>query len=118
MSSSNIDEWSHVLSDRVVFIAGAGGHVSRNLVKTCYAQGARLVLGDLDPALMHRVIDELSIAEEKKTERILVVKLDITNETSIEQAVQLALDKWKTIDVLLNVSVYSPTLDSSFDFFF
>jgi NADP-dependent 3-hydroxy acid dehydrogenase YdfG len=59
-------------------------------------------LGDLDPAITNKVKDEIVANEEKKDERILVVKLDVTDEISIQQAVQLTLDKWKTIDVLLN----------------
>jgi NADP-dependent 3-hydroxy acid dehydrogenase YdfG len=39
----------------------------------------------------------------KKEDRILVVKLDITDETSIRQAIKVTLDKWETIHVLLNV---------------
>ena len=42
----------------------------------------------------------------KKEDRILVVKLDVTDEASVQQAVQATIDKWKTIHVLLNTSVF------------
>jgi NADP-dependent 3-hydroxy acid dehydrogenase YdfG len=60
-------------------------------------------LGDLDPALMNEVINELMSKVDTKEDRILVVRLDITDETRIQQAIQTAIDKWKIVDVLLNV---------------
>ncbi len=99
MMSSNIDNWSQLLVNKVVFLTGAGGHIAKYIAKTCYAQGALLVLGDLDPKLMKEITNELQTNED----RILVVKLDITDKTSIQQAIKATLDKWKTIHVLLNV---------------
>ncbi len=103
MVSSIIGDWSQLLVNKVVFITGAGGNIAKYIAKTCYAQGARLVLGDLDLALMDKVTNELNINEDIKDDRILVVKLDVTDETTIQQAIQAAVDKWKTVDVLLNV---------------
>src|SRR5689334_13799081 len=102
MASSDIDDWNQLLINKVVFLTGAGGHIARSIAKTCYAQGARLVLGDLDPTLMDQLTNELITKDDKKEDRILVVKLDVTDETSIQQAVKITLDKWKTIHVLLN----------------
>jgi NADP-dependent 3-hydroxy acid dehydrogenase YdfG len=52
---------------------------------------------------MNEVTNKILTKEDKKEDRILVVKLDITDETSIRQAIKATLDKWKTIHVLLNV---------------
>jgi NAD(P)-dependent dehydrogenase (short-subunit alcohol dehydrogenase family) len=103
MVSSNSSDWNKLLVSKVVFITGGAGHIGRCIAKACYAQGACLVLGDLDPTLTNKVKDEIITNEDKKEDRILVVKLDITDESSIQQAVRDTLDKWKTIHVLLNV---------------
>jgi len=60
-------------------------------------------LGDLDPALMNELINESMSKVDTKEDRILVVRIDITDETSIQQAIQTTIDKWKIVDVLLNV---------------
>jgi NADP-dependent 3-hydroxy acid dehydrogenase YdfG len=52
---------------------------------------------------MNEVINELMSKVDTKKDRILVVRLDITDETRIQQAIQTTIDKWKTVDVLLNV---------------
>jgi FlaA1/EpsC-like NDP-sugar epimerase len=59
MSSTNTDDWSQLLTNKVVFITGAAGHIAKCIAKTCYAQGARLVLGDLDLTLTNKVKDEI-----------------------------------------------------------
>jgi NADP-dependent 3-hydroxy acid dehydrogenase YdfG len=100
--SSNIGSWNESLADKVVFLTGAAGSIARYIARACYAQGARLVLGDLDTDKINKVKDEIIEKENKKEDRILVVKLDVTDETSIQQAVQATIDKWKTIHVLLN----------------
>lgn len=103
MAFANITDWNQLLANKVVFITGAGGHIAKQLAKACYAQGARLILADLDSTLMREVINELTKKEEFNDDRILVVTLDVTDETTISAAVQTAINKWKTIDVLLNV---------------
>jgi NADP-dependent 3-hydroxy acid dehydrogenase YdfG len=86
----------------VVFLTGAAGSIARHIAQACYTHGARLVLGDLNTNEINKANDEILKKENKKEDRILVVRLDVTNETSIQQAVQATLDKWKTIHVLLN----------------
>ena len=103
MVSSTSSDWNRLLANKVVFITGAAGHIAKYLAKACYAQGARLVLGDLDPTLINELTDELGMKEGSNDDRILAVKLDVTNETIIQEAVQAAIKKWTTIDVLLNV---------------
>jgi len=102
MASTITGDWRHLLTDKVVFLTGAAGHIAEQIAKTCYAHGARLVLGDLNFTKTNKVKDELIGSDDNEEERILVVKLDVTNEASIQEAVQLTLDKWNKIDVLLN----------------
>ncbi|CAF4239757.1 unnamed protein product, partial [Adineta steineri] len=102
--STNPGDWSQLLVNKVVFITGAAGHIAKSIAKTCYIHGARLVLGDLDPTKVNKVKEEIITNENNTDDRIFVVKLDVTNETSIQQAVQTTLDKWNTIHVLLNTA--------------
>ncbi|CAF1172108.1 unnamed protein product [Rotaria sp. Silwood1] len=104
MMCSNMGNWNKLLADKVVFLTGAAGSVARYIARACYAHGARLVLGDLNIDDINKVKDEILENENNKNDRILVVKLDVTNETNIQQAIQTTLDKWKTIHVLLNTA--------------
>ncbi|CAF3767315.1 unnamed protein product, partial [Rotaria sordida] len=104
MVSKSSGNWCQLLLNKIVFITGGAGHIAKAIAKTCYAHGACLVLGDLDLEKTNKVKDEILENENNKENRILVVELDVTNETSIQQAVQATLDKWKTIDVLLNTA--------------
>ena len=62
--SSNIGGWNEPLADKVVFLTGAAGSIARYIARACYAQGARVVLGDLDPEKINKVKDEI-IEKEK-----------------------------------------------------
>ena len=47
--TTNSGDWRQLLVDKVVFITGGAGYIAKHIAKTCYAHGACLVLGDLDP---------------------------------------------------------------------
>lgn len=104
MSTINSTDWNQLLVDKVVFITGGAGHIAKSIAKSCYKQGARIVLGDLDPILTTKVKDEIINNEDQTNDRILVVKLDVTDETSIQQAIQTTIEKWNTIHILLNTA--------------
>lgn len=101
--SSTIGNWNQLLVNRVVFITGAGGQIAKDIAKTCYVQGARLVLGDLQVSFMDNLINELTTNENEIKDRIITAKLDVTDETTIQEVVKAAVDKWGTIHVLINV---------------
>ena len=103
--SLNTANWNKVLTDKVVFLTGGAGGVARYIARACYDHGARLVLGDLNIDVLEKIKNEILAADDQNEDRILLVDLDVRDERSIERAVQLTLNKWKTIDVLLNTSV-------------
>jgi len=103
--SEKSNDWNQLLVDKIVFLTGGAGHIAKSIAKICHKQGARLVLADLDLTLTTKVKDEIISNEDQFNDRILVVKLDVTDETSIQQAIQTTIDKWKTIHILLNTFV-------------
>ena len=104
MMTTNTGDWTLLLADKVVFLTGGAGYIARHIAQTSYAHGARLVLGDLDIEAVNKVKNKIlgSDNNSNKEDRILAVSLDVADEASIEQAVKLTLDKWKTINVLFN----------------
>ena len=100
-------DWRYLLRDKVVFITGAAGWIAGHIVKACYEHGARVVIGDVNLDAANKLKNDIN--EQHKTEngedRLFVVLLDVTDENSIKQAVKLTVEKWKTIDVLMNTYV-------------
>ena len=101
---TSVGNWNLLLAEKVVFLTGGAGWIARHIGQTCYAHGARLVLGDLNIAALNKVKEEI-VGEENKDDRVLVVSLDVRDETSIQQAIKLTLEKWQTIHILINTLV-------------
>jgi NAD(P)-dependent dehydrogenase (short-subunit alcohol dehydrogenase family) len=83
------------LADKVVVITGAGSGIGRAAARMFVAEGAKVVVAELDPAL-----GEASAREAGAGARF--VATDVTDEASVQRMVQQAKDAFGRIDVLLN----------------
>jgi 3-hydroxybutyrate dehydrogenase len=108
-------DWRLLLSDKVVFITGGAGWIARHIAKTCYEHGARIVLADLNLENMIHVKNEI-FNSDNTDDRILLVELDVLNEETIKKGVQLTLNKWNTIDILINTFVSNQNIELFFLF--
>ncbi|CAF1285995.1 unnamed protein product [Adineta ricciae] len=97
------NDWRLLLCNKVVFITGGAGWIARHIAKTCYEHGSRLVLADTKLETILRVKNEI-FPSENTDERILPIELDVLNEESIQTAVKSTLNKWNTIDILINTA--------------
>jgi NAD(P)-dependent dehydrogenase (short-subunit alcohol dehydrogenase family) len=100
-------EWNSLLSHKVVFISGGGGCIAQSIAHTCYLHGAKIVLADINKQAALNVKKQILTQNNKVTvddddDRILMVEVDVTNENSVKQAVDLAILKWNKIDILIN----------------
>ena len=91
-------DWTRLLDGKVVFITGAAGAIGSAIARTCLSHGARVVLADVNREALQAVRTTITNDEEQW----MIVELDVTNEEAIGQAVQAVVDRWKTIDVLVN----------------
>ncbi len=76
------------------FITGASRGLGAEIARTALAQGDNVVIAVRNPA---RVPDDLD-----KADKVLTVALDVTDSAAIPAAVQAAVDRFGTIDVLVN----------------
>jgi len=106
IKTSSIGDWRLLLSDKVVFLTGGAGWIARHIAKTCYEHGARIVLADLNIDTIIKVKNEI-FDSENTDDRILPVQLDVQNEETIKKAIELTLNKWNTINILINTFVES-----------
>ena len=84
------------LDGRVALVTGGAGLLGRGYCEALLQAGARVVIGDLDGARAQALAAELGC------ERTLAQKLDVTSEDSVGQAVNAAVERFGTLDVLVN----------------
>ncbi|MBY0094322.1 SDR family oxidoreductase [Priestia aryabhattai] len=81
-------------NNKVWFITGAGRGMGVDIAKAALAAGYKVVATGRNPEKVTKVIGE--------NENLLVVKLDVTSSTDAEAAVKTAVERFGTIDVLVN----------------
>ena len=80
---------------KVWFITGASSGIGLEISKAALAAGYKVVATGRDREKVSKSIG-------KASDNLLVVKMDVTNSKEIESAVRSSVDKFATIDVLVN----------------
>ena len=86
----------HPLRDRVALVTGAAGGIGKSIVQRLAADGASVVLADIDEAGAGRVAAELG------SPNLWPLHLDITRTDDVRAAVARIMERWSRIDVLVN----------------
>ncbi len=81
---------------RVVLITGGAGLLGRRYCEALLQAGARVVIGDLDGARAQALASELSRTH------TLGVKLDVTDDASVRDTVNAAVERFGRLDTLVN----------------
>jgi NAD(P)-dependent dehydrogenase (short-subunit alcohol dehydrogenase family) len=84
------------LRGKVAIVTGAAGGIGSATARRLAAEGASLVLADLDAEGAQRVADELSG---------IAVRTDVTDESAVKALVEAALARFGRLDVLHNNAV-------------
>lgn len=94
--------WSRLLTGKVVFITGAGGAIGSTIAQTCALHGACVAVTDVNKSSADKTVTKIIDEDSNTNDHVMSIELDVTNEQSIQNAVQTVVDKWNTIDVLVN----------------
>ena len=86
------------LDEKVAIVTGGGGGVGRGICLAFAKEGARVVVLDLDPDAAHVVAD----AVEGVGGVAFPLTCDISTSEAIEQAVAAVVERFGTVDILVN----------------
>lgn len=92
------------LADARVVVTGGASNIGRGIVHEFAAEGARIVLNDIDEAQAKKVRDE---ALDLGAAEVELVIADLTVPGGAEAAVGSAVDRWGGVDVLVNNAGWS-----------
>lgn len=81
------------LEGRIVLITGAASGIGAACARRLAAEGARLVLADVNGASVERLADELGQ---------VAAHADVTRQADIERMVEVPYTRWGRLDVLFN----------------
>lgn len=95
-------DWSRLLPNKVVIVTGAGGGIGSVIAETFALHGARVVVADVNKNAAEEVVKKILTDDETKKDSVLALELDVSNEQSVQSVVQTVVDKWNTVDVLVN----------------
>jgi NAD(P)-dependent dehydrogenase (short-subunit alcohol dehydrogenase family) len=80
---------------RVYLITGASSGLGLEIAKTALAQGNKVIATGRDAGKVSKAVND-------NTDNLLVVQMDVTNPNEINTVVNSAIEKFGTIDVLVN----------------
>lgn len=104
------------LDDKVIFITGASAGIGDAAARRFVAEGAKVVVGARRKDRLDRLVDELTADGGDA----LAVTLDVTDESSVAEAVEAAVGRFGRLDGALNNAALSgsgkPITDTETDY--
>lgn len=87
-----------LLQEQVALITGAGGGIGRGVALSFAKAGAAVLVAELDEISGRAVEQELQALGA----RALFVKTDVTRKVDVEAAIQVAVERFGGLDILVN----------------
>ena len=88
----------HELTDRVAVVTGGARGMGRAYVRAFLAAGAKVVATDRSWSGVDEFREELK----SQAKNVLIAEMDVTEDAQIDQTYRAALDKFKTVDILVS----------------
>lgn len=86
------------LKDKVALITGAGKGIGAAIARRFAAEGAKLVIGDLDKDNVQSIVKEIK----DNGGEAWGIAVDVTNRAAVAAMIKEALNQYDTIDILIN----------------
>ncbi len=105
------------VKDKSIIVTGAGGGIGEGIARRLAAEGAKVVVNDIEAALGEKVV----AAIEKAGGTASFFKADVTKSADVKALVAAAVERHGTLDVMINNAGWThrnqPALDVSEDDF-
>jgi 3-oxoacyl-[acyl-carrier protein] reductase len=88
------------IENKVAIVTGGGGGIGGAIVRRFAAEGAKVVIADIDAEAAQARAAEVS---SQRCDAMPLVS-DVTNKRSVEEMVQSTKERWGRIDILANVA--------------
>lgn len=88
-----------LLEGKVAIVTGAAQGIGRAIAEAYVEQGAKVLLGDINEEKLAKTTSE--IKEQYKDQADYVI-LDVSDEESVDEAVQAAVKKFAQLDIMVN----------------
>lgn len=90
------------ISDQVVLVTGGGSGIGRAFTESLATAGARVVIASRREEVLRRTADELN--RRLGAERVFPYPFDIRDGAQIDSLVNYIVQRWQSVDVLINNS--------------
>jgi NAD(P)-dependent dehydrogenase (short-subunit alcohol dehydrogenase family) len=101
------------IEGRVAVVTGGCSGIGLATVRRFAAEGARLVVGDIDDEGGARLVDELGSIAPDGDARATYVHVDVTDKEQVEALFRTAKDTYGSVDIAFNNAGISPPDDDS-----
>ena len=88
------------LAGHVAIVTAGGQGIGEAVAKTFAREGARVAVADLDRAQAERVASEICATKAEA----FAIEVDATKTPAVEAMVKTVLDRWSTVDILVNAA--------------
>lgn len=88
------------LAGHVAIVTAAGQGIGEAVAKTFAREGARVAVADIDRGEAERVANEICATQAEA----FAIEVDATKTPAVEAMVKTVLERWRTVDILVNAA--------------
>lgn len=90
------------LADKVAIVTGGAGGIGLETVRLFLSEGASVAMADYNDAAGNSAVEQLKSEDEVVSDRLLFVKVNVADASSVESMVNTVVERFGSLDILIN----------------